>query len=92
MQDTGDRTWTPIPPWMAPKHLQTGTLTGVWLHPNESVDWHTMVMPDGSLHVYGYSITVHPETYPARARGPKDGQRPSKPPHAGSSPAGRIGF
>lgn len=91
MKDTSGRTWTPVPPWLMPSRIQTGTLSGVWLRDNESVDWHTMVMPGGSMHVYGFTITSHAKTYPAPvAEGTR--QQPSKLHHAGSSPAGRIGF
>jgi len=36
--------------------MTTGDIQGVWVMPDEEVEWHKTIMPDGSFRVHGYSI------------------------------------
>lgn len=45
--------WSPAP---ITDPLTTGSVLGVWLSPDEEVDWHVCFGPDGTQLVNGYTI------------------------------------
>lgn len=56
------RRWTAAPLPTTPFGLTTGTITGVYLAPDEEVEWHTAIAPDGSTQVTGYTINKKRQT------------------------------
>jgi len=48
--------WEPVPDDVY-DNTTTGTgIRGVWLQPNEVVEWHFVHYPNGKRSVYGYTI------------------------------------
>ncbi len=56
----GNRRWVPAPNIYNPLRSVSGEITGVWLEDGETVEFHKLIMPDGSVIVTGYTITKKP--------------------------------
>jgi hypothetical protein len=52
-KETGGKVWRPAPAQSAPMH--SGTLHGVWVHPDNEVEWIWTHTPGGSF-ISGYTI------------------------------------
>lgn len=52
---TDGQKWTPVPYDCTPE--TTGGMLGVYLHPDENVEWHFSYGADGKRFITGYTIT-----------------------------------
>jgi len=52
--DTSGRQWHPAPWQSAP--MNTGSITGLWMAPDEDVDWFWTHTADGKSYVSGYTL------------------------------------
>lgn len=58
-KDSGGREWHPAPWQSAP--MTSGTIQGVWLSPNEEVEWTWETSPfDGTSRIVGYTLKNKP--------------------------------
>jgi hypothetical protein len=52
----GKKRWVPAPPSDPPDVMHSGQITGVYLAPDEEVEWHWTHSPDGTSVVTGYTL------------------------------------